>query len=242
MRRSLFVLLILAVCAVPAPLARAAPFHDFNEAVAEAYRHYRQTVFYLRTGNTAVASLELHYFARKWKEVVQRFAANPPGPYTADPVWRQTLLEIEGRIGDGTNALAKGDSKRAAEVLAPIRQALSSLRRRNGVFVFSDCVNEANSAMERLYRYRHRPPDFAHREEVDALRHQTAITTHWYERCREQAPAAYRENPQFTRLMETSLYSLSRIWLAIAEKDERRLINILRELHSSDQILFLRFG
>jgi len=42
--------------------------------------------------------------------------------------------------------------------------------------------------------------------------------------------------------MEDSLYSLSRIWVAIADKAAPNLISILRGLSSSNRMLFLRFG
>jgi hypothetical protein len=60
--------------------------------------------------------------------------------------------------------------------------------------------------------------------------------------CRDNAPAAIREKPEFKRLIKTSLFSFTHIWGAIANKREDILISVLRGLRSSDKMLFLRFG
>jgi hypothetical protein len=119
---------------------------------------------------------------------------------------------------------------------------LSALRRRNGVFVYSDTVDKANAAFINLNKFRYNPPDFNVVEEVDQLRQSLATTVYWYKQCVKNAPAALIKNPEFRRLMDDSLYSLSRVWIAIANKKEPNLISILRGLSSSDQMLFLRFG
>ena len=51
-----------------------------------------------------------------------------------------------------------------------------------------------------------------------------------------------KQLPIHKRLMDRHLSSLGRVWVAIKEKSRLNLINILRELHSSDDLLFLKFG
>lgn len=238
-------ILTLVACVAflgPAPAARSAPIHDFNKAVFAAYGHYREAMFYLRTGNAQVASFELEELTVRWRAVVTRFAASPPDVYSDDPAWRDTLLDIEKRVAGGLDAAIGNDIKTARKHLGPIRKSLSDLRRRNGVINFSDYVDKANAAFEKLFEFRRNPPDFESLEQLDKLRRITAITAYWYETSRDNAPPAIRDNPEFKRLMETSLYSLSRIWAAIANKKKANLISILRGLHSSDRMLFLRFG
>lgn len=221
---------------------RAAAVHEFHDAVADASGHYREAVFYLRTGNPAVASFELVQARDKWRGLVDRFADSPPDIYADDPSWRETLETIDAAIAGGLAAAEKGDLEAATERLAPVRETLSLLRRRNGVFLFADCVDRANAAMDALFRFRHRPPDFARVEEVDALRRATAVAAHWYARCRDEAPAAIRDDPQFERLMGSSLESFAQIWEKIRAADTLGLVNILRALRSSDRLLYLRFG
>ncbi|MEK9726272.1 MAG: hypothetical protein VW405_22675, partial [Rhodospirillaceae bacterium] len=124
----------------------------------------------------------------------------------------------------------------------PIRQALVDLRRRNGLFLFADYVEEANRAMDALFEYRRKTIDFANLEEVRTLLRRTAVTADWYRRCMEAAPEAYQQSVEFKRLIDVSLASLSLIWEAARERNQRRVINILRELRSSDRLLYLRFG
>lgn len=242
MRKLMITCAIFAFFITPGPTARSAPVHDFNEAVTVAYGFYREAFFLLRTGNPQVASIELEEMAARWTTIVERFGPKLPDMYSADPAWKKTLEAINKKIARGLAETIEGDSKAAMKTLGPIRKILSDLRRRNGVVVYSDTVDRANAAFRKLYKFRYNPPDFDVAEEVDQLRQTLAITVYWYEQCVENAPPALRKEPEFKRLMEDSLYSLSRIWVAIANKAEPNLISILRGLSSPDRMLFLRFG
>ena len=222
--------------------ARAAAVHDFHDAVAGAFAHYREAVYYLSTGNGSVALFELDQMAAKWDAVERRFADAPPDIYANDTAWRDTLAAVGDAIESGLAAGDAGDLEIALLRLAPVRSKLSGLRRRNGVFLFPDCVERANLAFQRLFVYRHEPPDFADVEAVDGLRRVLAITVYWYETCRDTAPAVIKGDEQFQRIMDSALYSLGLIWGAIDQRDERRLIGNLRGLKSSDGLLYLRFG
>ena len=134
-----------------------------------------------------------------------------------------------------------GNVKAAQGKLAPIRTVQTDLRRRNGIFLFSKCVEEANRAMDTLYAYRHRPANFDDRRDVNELPRCAAVTAHRYERCFKTAPEKYKASAEFQRLMYASLRSLGLIWDAVDKKQQRRVINILRELRSSDRLLYLRF-
>ena len=74
------------------------------------------------------------------------------------------------------------------------------------------------------------------------MRRALAITVHWYETCRDTAPADIKNNEQFQRIMDSALDSPGGIRDDIDQRDERRLIRILRGLRSSDGLLYLRFG
>ncbi|MDA1090132.1 MAG: hypothetical protein O3A85_07460 [Proteobacteria bacterium] len=242
MLRLIFTLVLCAAFLGPAPKARSAPIHDFNNAVFTAYGHYREALFYLQTGNAQVASFELEEMAVRWRAIVERFAKSPPGVFSADPTWQETLMDIEKRTAAGLETAINNDAEAAKKHLGPIRKILSELRHRNGVINFSDYVDKANAAFDELFEFRRNPPDFNSLEQLNKLRRIVAITTHFYELSQDNAPTAIRNNPEFKRLMETSLYSLNRIWVAIDEKREDLLISTLRGLSSSNRILFLRFG
>ncbi|NQU60764.1 MAG: hypothetical protein HQ512_06510 [Rhodospirillales bacterium] len=242
MRKKFFAICVLFLFSIFTPPAQGADIHDFNEGVSEAYKAYREAMFYLRTGNPAVASFELEKLDERWKAVVKRFADKSPDVFSRDPAWRKTLLKISERTTKGLQAAIDGDAKAANKHLKPIRKILSDLRRRNGVSNFSDCIDQANAAFNKLNKYRKNPPDFGSEKELDTLRQKLSVTIFWYERCWDTAPPAIGANPEFKRLMKTSLYSLSRIWVAIASKDKKILTSNLAGLSSSDKILYLRFG
>jgi hypothetical protein len=53
---------------------------DFNKSLDAAMRHHRWAGFYLRTGNIALAQLELDAFAAKSKALAGNYALSPPNP------------------------------------------------------------------------------------------------------------------------------------------------------------------
>jgi hypothetical protein len=242
MFRLLSALLLTSFIGLSAPSVKAAPVHDFHNAVADATEHYREAQFYLRTGNPMVASFGLQDLSDKWQAITKQFAKSPPGVYANDTKWEPSLSEISRHIQDGIKATDEGDLDGAKKRLAPIRQILSALRSRSGVFLFSDRVDRANAAMDAIWHFRHNPPDFADEKQVNDLRQKTTLMTYWYEQCRDTASDEVKKDPQFRRLVDRTLYSLGRMWVAISEKNQLSVINILREMRSSDKLLYLHFG
>ena len=222
--------------------AEAGDARDFHEAVADAYGHYKEALFYVRRGGVSAAAFEIESLIGKWSLVVDRFADNPPDAYAAEPAWRKTLEEIGKRARDGLSAAVGNDAEAARKHLEPIREALSRLRRRNNVVIFSDYVDAANAAFRALFRFRRRPPDFSDENQVDRLRKALAETIRRYQECRDAAPAAIARDKQFKRLITDSLFYLDRMWVAIDGKNRLNVVNILRRVVSSDDILWLRYG
>jgi hypothetical protein len=239
----IFLRLVLgAACfSIFSPALIAAPIHDFNKTLGETMRHYRWAGYYLHTGNIGLAQLELDSFAAKAGGLSDRYAATPPGIYANDPSWRPDIETLPAAAIEALAASEAGDIKKTKAILAPVRARIGDLRRRNGLFLFSDCVDAANGAFDRLWRVRHQPPDFTKPVQVDEMRQDLAVTLYWYRRCQAEAPAAVRGNQQFQRLMEDSVQSMSLIWEAARNKNSRRIINILREVRSADRLLYLNF-
>jgi len=221
---------------------RANDLSDFNVAIAAAYTPYRGAVSYLRTGNASLAALELEAATENWRRLVARFAKRPPDAFADDPAWQGTLKGIGERLDQGLAATDAGNPETAKKLLSPIRAQLGGLRRRNNVAVFSDRINEMTDAMDMLWRFRHKPPDFARPEELQELRSSAAVLGYLFERCKQEAPAEIRENASFLRLSEGAALAIERLWRAIEDRDERLLINTLRELRSFERMMFLQFG
>lgn len=222
--------------------AQANDLSDFNLAVSAAYAPYRGAVSYLRTGNAGLAALELEAAAENWRKLEARFAKTPPDAFADDPAWQATLKGISERLDQGLVAMDAGDMETATKLLSPVRGQLGELRRRNNIVVFSDRVDEMTHAMERLWRFRHKPPDFAVAEELQELRSSAAVLGYLFRRCSQEAPAELRENTSFLRLSEGAALAVDRLWRAIDERDQRLLINTLRELRSFERLMFLQFG
>lgn len=233
--------LLVPLAATPASGADG-DLAQFNEASAEAYRHYRSAVHYLHTGNPGLAALELSAMTEKWRALEERFAKNPPAAYAGDPAWGATLTDVGDRIEAARAFADAGAGEDASRTLAPLRAELAELRRRNGVVVFSDQVDAVTAAMETLWVHRHEPPDLADAELSAEITEEAARMRAALERCREEASGETAANPQFARLVEGSLVGLDRIDRAVSEQDQRLLINTLRELRSFERLLWLEFG
>lgn len=214
----------------------------FNEQVASAYAPYRSAMFYLRTGNPGVAVLELDAARKSWQDLVDRFGKTPPDAFADDPSFAQSLTAVDAALNAGLEALDGSDLAVAENTLTPVRGELAELRRRNGLWVFSDCVDEMNEAMDRLWTYRDAPPAFDQPDQVNAVKRDAAITDYLYRRCYDKAPSAMREDEAFQRLFEGSLISLPLIFDALDQGNEAMLINILREVRSFDRMIWLQFG
>lgn len=214
----------------------------FNQQVADAYAPYRSAMFYLRTGNPDVAFLDLAMASERWQSVVDRFAATAPDAFAEDKDFATTLSRVERAFDAGKNALDTGDEEAATAALATIRTDLSDLRRRNGLRAYSDCIDDMNAAMDRLWTFRHKPPAFDQADQINAVKREAAVTEFLYRRCYETAPAEFKERDTFKRLFEGSLTSLPLIFGALDRGNEAQLINILRELRSFDRMIWLEFG
>lgn len=225
-----------------APPAQADSLEAFHAALSEAYRPMRAAAFYLRTGNPSPASLELDRALARWTALTMAFEEAPPQAYSRDSAWRETLADIAEHLEAGQAALEAGDLEQAGESLGPLRAMLSGLRRRNGVRVFSDCIDKITMGMDALWVYRHAPPDFAAPNQVAAVRKDAVALTAQVQRCDAEATAAVRADPQFRSQIDGMLAALARIDTALDKGDELLLINTLRELRAFDRMLWLGFG
>ncbi len=243
--KSFVVLVIGLLIGTMAPIAgqgQASEFRKFHTALADAYPHYRETLFYLRTGNSDVALVELQKWTEKWQDITVDHGPRPPDVYADDTTWKATLTKIFDLSTSGLSQARTGRVKRAVDDLKDIRWILSKLRRRNHVVIFSDHVDRANQLFDRLFVFRHAPPEFANQKQVDHFRAAVSYATLAYQLVMDNAPTAYRDDPEFQRLMKQSFHSFDRLWVAINARNRLNLINILREMRSSDRMLYLRFG
>ena len=155
----------------------------------------------MRTGNVALAALELEEMEQRWQGIARAYGGAPPPAYAADPQWAAVLSDVAARIDAALRAIDAGEIEEAQDALAPIRWILSDQRRRAGLQTFSDRVDAVSRAMDDLWVFRHEPPDFADAAAVGELEAGIAQMRGVVERCVQEAPASTRGNKQFQRLM-----------------------------------------
>ena len=231
--------LMLALAAGP---AAADALQDFHGKVGAAMKHVRFAQFYLRTGNLAVAGSELDGAVEKWAALTAAHGGNAPGRLAGDGAFGSDLKAVAGALSAALNAVDSDDRDGAANQLKPLAGRLAALRKRTGLWIFSDCIAAMNRAMDSAWVYRRKPPDFANAAQVAEMDRRFAALEHWYRRCRREAGSRERGHPAFKRLFDGSLDSIGRLLLAAKDESVRRVVNNLRELRSFDRLIWLHLG
>lgn len=239
MRRSLVGAAMLALLGTPAAAGELA---DFNAAVDAAMDPQRAALFYLRTGNAPVAEIELDAAAQAWQAVAAQWGETPPDAFDGVAAWPKRIAAVGDGLAAARTAAAAGDADTATDTLGPVGEAVAALRAEAGVVVFADRVAEANRAMEALWIYRREGIDWADAAQVNDLRARTAVTAYLYGELKRTAAPEVAADPEFARLVDGTLSSLALMWGAIDRQEAPTVVNILREIRSFDDLLWLRFG
>ncbi len=235
----------LAVAVAAAAFAGPASAADddaFNADVTRAYGGYRSAVQYLRTGNPGMGMIELSGAVQDWTAVIEKYAAKPPAPYVSDKTFAATLKGIGDSMKDGIAKSEAGDAKAALESVVGIQETLRQLRKKSGVRLYSDCVTELNHQMDKLYVYRHHPPEPAKPESWKAVSADGLEYARLLADCRSLAPAAHKQNPDFVRMFDGARDSVDSLPRNIDAKNPLGIINVLRELRSFDRLIFYNWG
>lgn len=242
MRTPIAVPLLGLIFALAAGPAAADALQDFHRSVGAAMKHVRFAQFYLRTGNLAVAGTELDRAVEKWTGLTAAYAAKPPGKLAGDTAVKDDLEAVGGALAAALDAVDGDDRDGATSRLKPVAGRLAALRKRNGLWIYSDCIAAMNRAMDAAWVYRRKPPDFADAAQVAEMDKRFAALEHWYKRCQREAGPRERGHPAFKRLFDGSLDSIRRLLIAAKDKSALRVINNLRELRSFDRLIWLHLG
>ena len=101
-----------------------------------------------------------------------------------------------------------------------IRENLSAMRKASKITVLADCILEANSAMAAMFAFEYTVPDFGRPDLAQKSDTLGAII----KQCDEIADANTRKNPEFRRLIDGTLNSLTFVPKVIANKDREMQI------------------
>jgi hypothetical protein len=222
-----------------APTSSAADdLADFNVAIEQFAAHNRVAIGYLRTDNTELVAVEIDRMKAAWANVMSRFGTHPPQALRANPRYEATLADVQRNIGEAEGLMDGAKAHQAITVLQSVREKLAALRKAGGITVLADCVLETNAAMAAIFIYEKTPPDWKKPDLARKSDTLGAIT----KRCDTLADADTRKNPEFRRLIDGTLNSLTFVPKAIAERDHDLLVRVIGELRAFDNLLTFRFG
>jgi hypothetical protein len=212
--------------------ARADDLDDFNRAVEDGDEPSAASP---RNICAPATSTSRRWNRRHARSVGQGEHAAAPAAFRDQPRYTSTILEIAAGLLGASLVLNLGRPDVAREQLGTIRAALSRLRRENDVAVLADCVLDANTAMDALFAH-DKEPDW---ESVSAGAESYRATLR---RCDGMAPVDIRGHPEFRRLIDGALASLTQVPAAVEGRDRDLLHRLLIELRSFDHLLAFRYG
>ena len=235
----LFLLFVTLFLSVPA-LAETG-FSRFQKDLAVANDHIKSAANYLRTGNLVFADIELESANQKWGEMTAAHGQEAVPPYDTQDL-RSSLQVIGAVLSESRVSVQEQDYEVARTRLLSVRHLLNELNMRNNVKTTADRILASSAIMERIWTFRHAPPDWDDPESVSRL----GLLTHNYQAALSEVDQNVspdiKNNAEFRRLIDGMQRSLELAHKAIDDHDSQLLINVLRELRSFDRILFLRFG
>ena len=222
--------------------AFAGDLEDFNAAAERLESHNRVALGYLRTGETDLASIEIDRVRAAWAAFAQRFSGKRPDMFAGNDRYALLLTDVSLRLVTADMMLNSGRPEIAGKALAAVRADFYDLRRSAGIQVLSDCVRDANTAMDALMAYNEPGLDWSNAKTAPGITAKATAYGEALDRCDAMAGAEVRQSPEFRRLVDGAHASLKFFPQAIADHDTDLLHRVLIELRSFDNLLAFRFG
>lgn len=238
LRRAIIPALLVAHlgCGVHAQAEEAA---GFAVVVQSAMASLRTSASYARTGNTALAQIELEDAKSAWGQLLSRFANQPPAPYSP-PAFRNLLAAGKRNLAQADNALGAGDGARAGEEILALRRSIHDLRHDAGEFQLNDCVFELAASMENLRAAAIR---FGNTKAgAHAVKDTGNTLRDHLRRCNGLAPPEIAGQGEFRRLIDGAISSAGEIGSAAQHGDVALVHRYEIELQSFINLLDFRFG
>lgn len=225
-----------------ATAARAGDLADFNDAMESASSFNRVAIGYLRTGNADLASIEIDNLRTAWGKLTARFAGHRPDAFDGNALYPLLFTTVSARLVAADMMLKSGRLDSARQSLEAARGDFYDLRRASGIAVLSDCVRDANAAMDLLMVYNDPALDWTKSATRFGIANRASIYGYMLDHCDGMASEAVRKAPEFRRLVDGAKAGLALIPKAIMTRDTNLLHRVLIELRSFDNLLAFRFG
>jgi inorganic triphosphatase YgiF len=235
MKLSPTAIVLAASLALASGPSLAGPFQDFENQARTAYGAYRAALFSTNTGNVEKSVATVEKFSKGWSGLASKWSTNPPPQYSTDAAFAKDMKEIAAIAGKALSQAKTGDLKTSHVTLERIRDMLADLRRRNGVISYSDHVNAYHEHMEHVLRARYAGDK--NRLAVDA-----GVLAYLAKRLETEAPAAYRQNTDFTKALGAVNASVTAFSKAVAGGDVNAIAAARKMLKKPYAKLFVRWG
>lgn len=219
--------------ALYAGAALAGPYSDSEARLADAYADYRAALFQTNQRNKQATEASLMSFQAKWLALSAAWSQSPPPQYAGDPRLSETLADV-ARTGEEARTLAaSGDLAGSHDLLEKIRDAIGSLRGRNGVLSFSDRMNAYHEVMEHLLEARDASPG--------EIAEQAAVLAYLAKAIGDNAPKT-ADKAAFEAAFEPLQASVAALRTAARSGDRTAIDAARKALKPAYSRLFLRFG
>jgi hypothetical protein len=148
MRIRTFLLLATFFIILPSR-ALAAEYADFLTDLAGPYAHYRQSLVLTSNSNNIDKAMEaIVQFRNGWKDLVVRYAADPPQPFAKITDYSNKIQKPLKTSQDALDLIKSGKVAQAHTVLEEVRYLLWSMRVDAGIHSIADKANDFHEAME----------------------------------------------------------------------------------------------
>ncbi len=239
LRRTFITSLVISsvICSIR---AEAGSSGDFDSAIRPVMAGLRTAASYVRTGNIALAQIEIADARAGWTRLLDT-STGSRSPYQQASLGA-FLDDGTNRLATADRALENGDDVRARNELQALRQSFYDLRRASGLYDLGDCVFELAPVMEALRIAATRFNDEKAPGQADATLAAAKKLGEHLKRCNDLASSDVVTQPEFRRLIDGAIASAGEIGRAAIAGDRPLVHRYLIELQSFAQLLDFRFG
>ncbi len=228
----------LAMSLAFAGMAHAAdPVTDLMQA---ANGPYRMALYKTNSKVQAEAQQALTQAQQAWAKLNTQFATTPAAPYDRDPAFVASVAEVAAVYEQAQKEVAAGQLTTAHNTLERVRDVTADMRLRNNVVVFSDHMNAYHSQMEVVLI--HGADTLAQPKGMLLLTAQTGALSYLAKQLGVQAPAALKQNAEFSGLLKAVEQSVGNVEAALLNQDAAATKEAIGKLKGPYSKLFAKFG